>query len=131
MGVDLNKAVSKGLLRAASLFGMDLEEVRNRVTITGGIEIGRLPGVSSNHFKSSFFNSGKARTLSARASVEIIYDEERMLPYLQSLINKYRVPIGFDEYISRPGRSKEKEMAVVRVCVITPREITSRKMMRA
>jgi hypothetical protein len=63
--------------------------------------------------------------------VEIIDDEERMLPYLQSLINKYRVPVGFDEYISRPGRSREKEMAVVRVCVITPREVTSRKMVRA
>ena len=65
-----------------------------------------------------------------RGSVEIIDDEERMLPYLQSLINKYRVPVGFDEYISRPGRSREKEMAVIRVCVITPKEITSRKMIR-
>jgi nitroimidazol reductase NimA-like FMN-containing flavoprotein (pyridoxamine 5'-phosphate oxidase superfamily) len=63
-------------------------------------------------------------------TVEIIDDEERMLPYLQNLINKYRVPVDFDEYISRPGRSREKEMAVVRVCVITPMEITSRKMIR-
>jgi nitroimidazol reductase NimA-like FMN-containing flavoprotein (pyridoxamine 5'-phosphate oxidase superfamily) len=71
------------------------------------------------------------KSVIVRGSVEIIDDEERMLPYLQSLINKYRVPAGFDEYISRPGRSREKEMAVVRVCVITPMEITSRKMMRA
>ena len=63
-------------------------------------------------------------------TVEIIDDEERMLPYLQNLINKYRVPVDFDEYISGPGRSREKEMAVVRVCVITPMEITSRKMIR-
>ena len=68
------------------------------------------------------------KSVMVRGSVEIIDDEERMLPYLQSLIDKYRVPVGFDEYVSRPGRSREKEMAVVRVCVITPREITSRKM---
>ena len=70
------------------------------------------------------------KSVIVRGSVVII-DGERMLPYLQSLINKYRVPVGFEEYISRPGRSREKEMAVVRVCVITPKEITSRKMMRA
>ena len=70
------------------------------------------------------------KSVIVRGSVEII-EGERMLPYLQSLINKYRVPVGFEEYISRPGRSREKEMAVVRVCVITPKEITSRKMMRA
>jgi acetamidase/formamidase len=44
-GSDLNKAVMKGMKRAASAFGMSLEEVRNRITITGGIEIGRLAGV--------------------------------------------------------------------------------------
>jgi nitroimidazol reductase NimA-like FMN-containing flavoprotein (pyridoxamine 5'-phosphate oxidase superfamily) len=71
------------------------------------------------------------KSVIVKGFVEIIDDKERMLPYLQSLINKYRVPVGFDEYISRPGRSMEKEMAVVRVCVITPREITSRKMMQA
>jgi len=71
------------------------------------------------------------KSVIVRGSVEIIDDGERMLPYLQSLINKYRVPVGFDEYIGRPGRSREKEMAVVRVCVITPREITSRKMVRS
>jgi acetamidase/formamidase len=44
-GADLNRAAATALNRAASAFGMKLEEVRNRVTITGGIEIGRLPGV--------------------------------------------------------------------------------------
>ena len=66
-----------------------------------------------------------------KGSVEIIDDQERMQPYLQSLINKYRVPVNFDDYISRPGRSREKEMAVVRIGVITPKEITSRTMVRA
>jgi nitroimidazol reductase NimA-like FMN-containing flavoprotein (pyridoxamine 5'-phosphate oxidase superfamily) len=71
------------------------------------------------------------KSVIVQGSVEIIDDEERMLPYLQSLIDKYRVPVGFDEYISRPGRSREKEMTVVRICVITPSEVTSRTMVRA
>ena len=29
----------------AKLADMDIDEVKNRVTITGGIEIGRLPGM--------------------------------------------------------------------------------------
>jgi len=33
------------LSRSAKLLGMNLPEVRNRATITGAIEIGRLPGV--------------------------------------------------------------------------------------
>ena len=71
------------------------------------------------------------KSVIVKGSVEIIDDQERMQPYLQSLINKYRVPVNFDDYISRPGRSREKEMAVVRIGVITPKEITSRTMVRA
>lgn len=44
-GVDLNTAVDNGLERMASFFQMSLEEVKLRVTITGNIDIGRLPGV--------------------------------------------------------------------------------------
>ena len=44
-GLSLNEAVEDGLKRASDLFGMKLEEVKNRATITGGIEIGRLPGL--------------------------------------------------------------------------------------
>jgi formamidase len=44
-GADLNKATDCGLQRAAKLLGMSVAEVRNRATITGAIEIGRLPGV--------------------------------------------------------------------------------------
>jgi formamidase len=44
-GADLNKATDCGLQRAAKLLGMSVSEVRNRATITGAIEIGRLPGV--------------------------------------------------------------------------------------
>ena len=44
-GPNLNEATADGLSRAAKLFGMSVDEVKNRATITGGIEIGRLPGV--------------------------------------------------------------------------------------
>ena len=44
-GADLNQATMNGLERMAKLADMDIDEVRNRVTITGGIEIGRLPGI--------------------------------------------------------------------------------------
>lgn len=44
-GPNLNDATMNGLERMAKLAAMDINEVKNRVTITGGIEIGRLPGV--------------------------------------------------------------------------------------
>lgn len=44
-GVNLNAAIDNGLSRAAALFEMSVPEVKNRATITGGIEIGRCPGV--------------------------------------------------------------------------------------
>jgi formamidase len=44
-GPDLNKATQVGLRRAAELLSLGVAEVMNRATITGGIEIGRHPGV--------------------------------------------------------------------------------------
>jgi acetamidase/formamidase len=44
-GPNINEAAKRGFERAARLFGMKYEEVLNRVTITGGVEIGRLPGI--------------------------------------------------------------------------------------
>lgn len=44
-GPDLNQATQVGLRRAAKLLSLSLPEVLNRATITGGIEIGRHPGV--------------------------------------------------------------------------------------
>jgi formamidase len=44
-GADLNKATENGLQRAADILGISVPEVKNRATITGAIEIGRLPGV--------------------------------------------------------------------------------------
>ncbi|GAB4353757.1 MAG: acetamidase/formamidase family protein [Immundisolibacter sp.] len=44
-GTTLNEATQNGLERAAAVTGLSLDEVRNRATICGSIEIGRLPGV--------------------------------------------------------------------------------------
>jgi formamidase len=44
-GPNLNSATEVGLRRAAELLAMTVPEVMNRATITGGIEIGRHPGV--------------------------------------------------------------------------------------
>jgi len=43
-GVDLNAATRNGLARAAAVTGLPYDEVLNRATITGSIEISRLPG---------------------------------------------------------------------------------------
>jgi acetamidase/formamidase len=44
-GAFLNAAVDNGIERTASLLGMSVAEVRNRSTISGAVEIGRLPGL--------------------------------------------------------------------------------------
>jgi nitroimidazol reductase NimA-like FMN-containing flavoprotein (pyridoxamine 5'-phosphate oxidase superfamily) len=60
-------------------------------------------------------------------TAEIISDKAKMIPYLQKLIDKYRVPESFDTYMSKPGRNREKELQAVRICIITPKKITGRK----
>jgi len=44
-GQTINEATENGLKRTAALLGESLEKTRNRATITGCVEIGRLPGV--------------------------------------------------------------------------------------
>jgi nitroimidazol reductase NimA-like FMN-containing flavoprotein (pyridoxamine 5'-phosphate oxidase superfamily) len=60
---------------------------------------------------------------------EIIEDKLKMIPYLQRLIDKYRVPLSFDEYMRRPGRNREIELKAVRICLITPTKVTGRKLL--
>lgn len=44
-GPDLNAATENGLERAAALLDMGVNEIKNRVTISGAVEIGRAPGL--------------------------------------------------------------------------------------
>lgn len=43
-GPFINAAVDNGLARAAKLLEMSVDQVKNRATVSGAIEIGRLPG---------------------------------------------------------------------------------------
>jgi len=67
------------------------------------------------------------KSVIAFGTAQIINDKAKMIPYLQKLIDKYRVPESFDAYMSKPERNREKELQAVRVCIITPSKITSRK----
>jgi nitroimidazol reductase NimA-like FMN-containing flavoprotein (pyridoxamine 5'-phosphate oxidase superfamily) len=67
------------------------------------------------------------KSVVAYGTAEIVNDEVKMIPYLQKLIDKYRVSESFDKYMSEPGRNREKELEAVRICVIMPKKITGKK----
>jgi len=50
-GVNLNEAVTCAIGRAADLLGMTAPQVMNRLTVCGGLEIGRAPGSVTATFK--------------------------------------------------------------------------------
>lgn len=50
-GPTLNDAVNSGLERAAKVLEMSVEEVKNRATIAGSVDIGRAPGVVTVTFR--------------------------------------------------------------------------------
>jgi formamidase len=62
-GPTLNGATEVGLRRAAQLLSMSVPEVMNRATITGGIEIGRHPGVVQITFRAPLAALEKAGLL--------------------------------------------------------------------
>ena len=62
-GGTLNDATENGLNRAAALLDMSVAEVRNRATVTGAIEIGRLPGVIQVTFLAPLVNLEQAGLL--------------------------------------------------------------------
>jgi len=62
-GGTINAATENGLSRAAALLGMGIPEVRNRATVTGAIEIGRLPGVVQVTFLAPIINLEQAGLL--------------------------------------------------------------------
>ena len=64
-------------------------------------------------------------------NAKIIEEPEKMIPYLQLLINKYRIPEDFETYIDKPDRNRDSELAAVRIVVITPTEISGRRFVRS
>jgi nitroimidazol reductase NimA-like FMN-containing flavoprotein (pyridoxamine 5'-phosphate oxidase superfamily) len=61
---------------------------------------------------------------------EVIDDNDKMLPYLQKLIDKYRVPQSFGQYISRGNRKAKEQLEMVRICLITPEKMTGQSFVR-
>jgi len=49
-GSTINNAASNAFERAAQVLGMSIEEVKNRCTINGAVQIGRLPGMVTATF---------------------------------------------------------------------------------
>lgn len=50
-GANLNAAIQCAMERAAALLDMTVPQVMNRITITGGLEIGRAPGTCTATFR--------------------------------------------------------------------------------
>jgi nitroimidazol reductase NimA-like FMN-containing flavoprotein (pyridoxamine 5'-phosphate oxidase superfamily) len=78
----------------------------------------------------SICDASLAKSVVIMGRAEIIHDKKRMIPYLQKLIDKYRVPVSFGEYMSRGDRKLKEELERVRICLITPHQITGRKIIR-
>ena len=78
-----------------------------------------------------------AKSVIITGLAEIIKEPKRMIPYLQLLINKYRVPMPYSKYAARNNRQAialerygKPELEVVRICCITPQEMTGRSIQR-
>lgn len=61
---------------------------------------------------------------------EIIGDKKEMIPYFEKLIDKYRVPVSFGEYMRKGNRNVQEELDQVRIVLITPHKITGQKIVR-
>jgi uncharacterized protein len=62
---------------------------------------------------------------------ELIQDNAKKIPYLEKLIDKYRVPVTFGQYMARrPDRNTQDELQTVMICLITPYKITAQKFVR-
>jgi nitroimidazol reductase NimA-like FMN-containing flavoprotein (pyridoxamine 5'-phosphate oxidase superfamily) len=78
----------------------------------------------------SLSDTSMYKSVIIKGTAKVIDDEEEMIPYLQALINKYRVPVSFDEYINRPGRNREMEIAAIRIILVSSEEISGKCMIR-
>ncbi len=65
-----------------------------------------------------------------QGNIEILENPEEIKPYLQKLIDKYRIPEPLEQYMSKTSRNLEEELKIVRICIITPKKITGRKYIR-
>jgi len=78
----------------------------------------------------SISDGSLAKSVIIWGRVEVIEEKERMIPYLQKLIDKYRVPVPFSEYMGRGNRNVKEELEKVRICLIAPQRINGKKVVR-
>jgi nitroimidazol reductase NimA-like FMN-containing flavoprotein (pyridoxamine 5'-phosphate oxidase superfamily) len=78
----------------------------------------------------SISDGSLAKSVIIWGRVEVIEDKERMIPYLQKLIDKYRVPVPFSEYMVRGSRNVKEELKKVRICLIATHRINGKKVIR-
>ena len=85
----------------------------------------------------SLSDASLAKSVIITGRAEIISEPSRMIPYLQMIIDKYRVPRPYGEYASMNNR-KEKalekygrpELDILRICCISPHDMTGRSIVR-
>ena len=78
----------------------------------------------------SISDGSLAKSVIIWGRAEVIEEKERMLPYLQKLIDKYRVPVPFGEYMARGNRNVKEELEKVIICLIIPHRINGKKVIR-
>ena len=78
----------------------------------------------------SISDGSLAKSVIIWGRVEVIEEKERMLPYLQKLIDKYRVQVPFSEYMARGKRNIKEELEKVIICLIIPHRINGKKVIR-
>ena len=85
----------------------------------------------------SLSDASLAKSVIITGRAEIISEPKRMIPYLQLHIDKYRISRPYGEYAAMNNRKEEvlkkygmPELEMVRICCITPHEITGRSIMR-
>jgi nitroimidazol reductase NimA-like FMN-containing flavoprotein (pyridoxamine 5'-phosphate oxidase superfamily) len=74
----------------------------------------------------SLSDGSLAKSVIIFGRAEMIEEKERMIPFLQRLIDKYRVPVSFGEYMKKGNRNVKEELEAVSICLITPTEITGK-----
>jgi nitroimidazol reductase NimA-like FMN-containing flavoprotein (pyridoxamine 5'-phosphate oxidase superfamily) len=78
----------------------------------------------------SLSDGSLAKSVIIFGRVEVIEERERMIPYLEKLIDKYRVPVSFGGYMKRGNRNVKEELETVRVCLLTPHQIAGKSVVR-
>jgi hypothetical protein len=102
---------------------------------TCGMEGTKMQAIQANpnvcfEVDESISDGSLAKSVVILGHAEVIKKKAKMLPYLQKLIDKYRVPVSFDEYMSSRNRNVKEELDAVRICLITPDKITGKKIVR-